>query len=760
MISRKVISALILIFLFTASSLSAQTFDYEKFPKLDFKTEHLKGDIRVTDQVTIEGDIEYTIRFQIGNVDSLILNAVKMQVEDVVFNERTTDFEVVDDQLVVFIDEEIERNDPATVRIRYIAEPVFGLHQNYLGTIYSSLLPLASRHWLPGIDHPSLSFTTDLSITHPSARQVISNGRVEGSEVAAVDEETTRFRSRYPVTSASLFFAIGEYDQIVVENSNYSVIVSSEMPGIDEQEAETLASEVIELLEFFTDYTGADYPYSTVQILLLNDLKWEVRNYAGGIILADLNLDLSDQVRYGVLGQWAGLLASAMQWSEPEAVQILKGYLANAAGMELNSDWEMPDTETLYNAFVINDLLKWRYYLDSNPELNSVIGITIDNLFRSSGVQYDWASFSRILYDETGQPFFDKPEFTRPETEAEPEYRYLASMEWEEGEEEVLIRFIAEGDAIDELVTVTAIEYSLNESRQRTLDFTGSEEEVVLSVSAGIDNLQLKIAERDDVILEQEKPFMFWIYQVQNDENPDNRSEAAVGLRQYTDNPDLQLALLDILNIETNPQVYAEIIRTLSFATAGASGTEQVFLERASENQPEVIQAAAATALSAYSGNQQAISRLRSLAQNSEYEEVRRRSLEALADITESSSYRNIVETLMLRENLLYEVPYMLNLLAEAGERESAVRFSDTFLSREFPYSVRLSVLDLVLEYDQSARSWENRLQNLLFDRDPRMRYHAADALGRISDEAREELKERILADEFDERVYRKISGK
>lgn len=759
MISRKVISLLTLLLLFTVSLLQAQDFDYEKYPKLDFKTEHLEGDIRVTDQAVIEGDISYTIRFRVGEVDSLVLHAVKMQVDDVLFNERTADFELVDDRLVIFIDEDVQRNDAATVTIRYSAEPKFGLHQNYLGSIYSSLLPITTRHWLPGLDHPSLSFTTDLSITHPSARQVITNGRIESSDVATVDEETTRFRSRYPVTSSSLFFAIGEFDQVVVENSNYSVIVSSEMPGVDEQKAEALAAEMIELLEFFTDFTGTDYPYSTIQLLLLNDLKWEIRNYAGGIVLADLNKDLFYQAKYGVLGQWAGLIASPKQWGEPEAIQLLKGYLANAAGLELVGDWDKPYAETIYNAFHVDGLEKWQHYLKSGTDLNTIVEIAGGDLFKSGGVQYDWASLSRVLYDMTGQPFFEKPQFKRPEREETPEYRYTATLEWEEGDSEVLIRFRADGDAVDELVSVTAVEHSLNEKRERSLDFTGSEEEVVLSVSPGIENLQLMITERDDIILEQEKPFMFWIYQVQNDEDAERRKEAAAGLRQYTENPDLQLALLDMLNIESNPRVYAEILNTLSYVTAGASGTDQIFLERASVNQPEVIQVSAAKALSVYSGNQQAISRLRSLAQNSEYKEVRRRSLKSLAEVTEPSSFRNIVETLMLRDNLLNEVPLMLNLLADAGESESAVRFSETFLSREFPVTVRLSVLELVLEHDQSSRNWENRLQNLLFDRDPRMRYNAAAAMSRISEDAREELKKSVLAGEFDERVYRKISG-
>ena len=757
--SGKLLFTLFLISLLCVPVLSAQIFDYDKFPKLDFKTEHLEGDLRVDDRVTIEGDIEYTIRFQIGNIDSLVLHAVKMTVEDVLFNDRTADFEVVDDQLVIFIDEEIQRNDVATVRIRYTAEPLFGIHQNYLGTVFTSLLPTSSRHWLPGIDHPSLSFTTDLSFIHPSARQVISNGGLENNEVAAVDEESTTFRNRFPVTPASLFLAIGEFENTVIENSNYTVIISSEVPGIDQDQAENLAAAAIELMEYFTDYTGADYPYSALRIVILNDLKWEVRNYAGGIVLADLDQNLEDQVKYGVIGQWAGLIASEMQWSEPEAVQILKGYLANAAGTELSGDWQKTVDESLYNAFHIADLDKWKYYLTSNPDLESVIEISLDRLFSGGGTHYDWTSFSRILYETTGQPFFDSPRFTLPEREVESEYRYFAQMDWDEVENEVVIRFTAEGDAVDELVTVNAIEYSLNERRERTLDFTGTEEEVVVSVTPGIENLQLKITERDDVSLDQEKPFMFWIYQVQNDNNPENRAEAAVGLRQYTDNPDLQLALLDMLNIETNPIVYAEMIRTLSFATAGASGTEQIFLERGTTNQPEVIQAASATALAAYSGNHQAISRLRGLAQNSEYEEVRRRSLAALADITEPSNYRNIVETLMLRDNLLQEVPYMLTLLAEAGEIESAVRFSETFLSREFPIEVRLAVLDLVLEHDQSARSWENRLENLLRDRDPRIRYRVADALGRVSAEVRNDLVKKILPEEFDERVYRKISG-
>ena len=76
----------------------------------------------------------------------------------------------------------------------------------------------------------------------------------------------------------------------------------------------------------------------------------------------------------------------------------------------------------------------------------------------------------------------------------------------------------------------------------------------------------------------------------------------------------------------------------------------------------------------------------------------------------------SIVESLIVRESVLQQVPVLLESLAEKGARQQAVQLSDTFLSAEFPYTVRVGALNVILNTDQSQEGWSNRLENLLTD--------------------------------------------
>src|SRR5690625_7383261 len=89
----------------------------------------------------------------------------------------------------------------------------------------------------------------------------------------------------------------------------------------------------------------------------------------------------------------------------------------------------------------------------------------------------------------------------------------------------------------------------------------------------------------NDILLTTEKPLMFCIYQLQNDSDPERRRQAAEALAEVEDNPDIQLALNDLLRTETDATVYAELLRALGRLTEGASGTDELFMQQAGRSE-------------------------------------------------------------------------------------------------------------------------------------------------------------------------------
>jgi HEAT repeat protein len=368
-----------------------------------------------------------------------------------------------------------------------------------------------------------------------------------------------------------------------------------------------------------------------------------------------------------------------------------------------------------------------------------------------------WNDLSEMIYHETGLAYFEG--FNPPGITFDPveELRYEAAINWNEAEQTVEIAFQALGKSVDELVSVRAVEKRFDGNREHTITFTGEEDRSVISVSPAIENIQLTVTTHEDIDLAVEKPFMFWIDQLRNDPDPEEREEAAEALAGFTDNPDLQLALNDLLDVESHPAVYAEILRSLSKLTAGDAGMEQRFLPYLSEDRNREVRMAAIESLANFDGNERVISQLRSIAINSEDPALKRKAIQTLSSITEAERYVQIVNSLVTREPLLDQVPLLLQTLADKGEEEAVVEIASTFTAQQFPYDVRIHALELLLQYDRSPENWNERMMGLFNDQHPHIRMRAAEALSYLTESERESITPTLLEDSYDERVRRAI---
>lgn len=735
----------------------AQQFDYPAYPIMDLTFTKLEATLEIDEQSQIKGDVLYSVQFNVGVSDSIQVDAERMAVEDVIVNERTMDYEFREGKLTIFLDEEFERGDNTSIRIVYTTDPVFGVLQNYSGTTFSSQLPLSTSHWLPLPDHPGISFTTDISVIHPSSRKLVMTGRRVSNEVISVDQEKTRYVSQYPVPATALFFAIGAFQTDTREINNTRYHIHVEQPNdveLDRYSLMGLADETVQQME---SSMGREYPMGDLHIVMMKDIVWENRTFGAGTVLADLSYSAEDQIKFGVAGQWAGGRLREMEWSEPEAIQLLMGFAASVLELESIDRNSMQEWDSHYMGISTDNIDRFRYTLETDQRLGRTLSESLSGIFEEAKFPLSWSDLSRIIYRTTGQPYFEKPRFTEPKTEEEQIYYYRVEIVHDEDENEVSIRFNATETAVDELVSVNVLEYTFNEVIERELTFTGANDEIVMSVPAGIENVVLEIEERDDIRLEVQKPFMLWVYQLRNGDTPDQRRKAARALREFSDNPDLQLALMDIIEMESDSGVYSEIVRTLSYVTDGASGTAQLFLDRTGSGKPKSVRIEAVRALGSYPGNDMVISRLQSLLRSAESANLREEAIHSLAAVTDFERFTTITESMIVQETVLDEVPLLLESLAAKGGEERSVQLAETFLSSEFPYHVRSRALTHILSLDQSQQGWERRIETLMTDRDPRVRYISVEGLQYLSSETREGIVTARLAEEFDERVHRAI---
>ena len=737
----------------------AQQHDYPSYPKTDFDIELLDGSIEISEQMQIRGDVSYFVRFNVGVTDSVHLDAERIQIEDVLVNDRTMDYEFSSNQLTIFLDEQFERGDTADIRLIYTAQPGFGLLKNYSGTIFTSQLPMSRSHWLPVLDHPGVIMSTDLTVTHPSSRTLVMTGSEVSNSVVSVDQEETRFRSQYPVPVTALFFAIGAFEENARTVNNIRYKIYDEQPNGDRPDTYQLQNVAAEAVQKMENITGVEYPHSDLHIVLMSDLVWENRTFGAGAVVADLSRSLENQIKYGIAGQWAGVMVREMEWNDPYAVQFLQGNFANELDITEPAERDsLQQWDDLYSAVSMENIERFRALADENQQIVSLLPDIFSSMFNVREHPVGWQDLARMIYRESGQPFFERPRIPEPAMAVEEGYSYNVSIDHQEADAEVNVRFRTSKEAVEELVSVNVKLFTFNEVKNSELTFTGASDEIVVTVPSNIENISLNVKNRNDIRLDVKKPFMFWIYQLRNGENAAERIEAAKALQNYTDNPDLQLALLDFIEMESEAKVKAEIIKTLSGVTDGASGTSDLFLDRTGSNQPMGVRIESLRALAAYDQNERVISSLRSLIRSTGKPDIRKEAIQSLAEVTDLDQFTNIAESMIVEESVLYQVPLFLEIMAQKGSQERVVRLSETFLSKEFPYEVRSRALQLILDYDRSQRGWEERIENLIDDPDPRIRYISTRGLEYLSDEKRAEIIDARIIEEFDERVCRRLS--
>lgn len=767
----KLIKYTILLFLLISITRTtlAQNGDYEKYPPIDIELLHLDGEIRIDSSGLIEGDVKYNARVQKHEIEMITLDAARLSIHSVSVNDEPVEHRFEDHKLIIELGSVAARGDELNFRIVYDTNPVFGVHQNDAGTIWTSQLPKSTKHWLPVIDHPRVEFTTDIRFTHPSGFTVAASGVRGQSELLNVDEETVTFTSNQKIPATALSWATGNFDQILSTADS-----DSGLDGVDFNTLLRFQNEADGNIHFYFESDGSEsgiqqaainayletknelginYPFQDLHIVVLDDDFWETKTYAAGIMYVYKNRGGAEkQVKRGILAQWIGVMVREEQWSDSDAIIALQAILMNRL---YNSELIAGENDYQYDIFSDEIFSRWQNHFDAEDTTAFMehTEYALNKILDNSQKILGWNELSDIIYNETGQPYFEGFTPAKIEAEEKDTVKYIATIDWEEGESTARIRFEADGDASDELITVTGREITFTDERSHEIIFSGRSEAVIINVSTGIENIKLSVDGRDDVQIREIKPFMFWLHQLRNSDDVSRRMDAATGIAQFPENPDLQLALNDVLQFESDPAVYAQIIRSMSQLTIGASGTEERFIQNTSANQHRSIQLAAVESLRHFENNQRVISRLRSIINQTEDSEIRRTAIKSLYDVSDTETFLNAVQTFVTRESVINEVPLMLNLLAEKGEAETAVDIASTFAAPEFSYTIRKGALGVMIENDQSPANWMNRLPGLLSDHDPRIRHQATGALAKLNSQQRNQVVSQRIDDEFDARV-------
>lgn len=734
------------------SQQNAAEWEYVSYPELPFVLDHVQMDLTVeSSEALIEGVGRYTITSRKPDLTEIVFNSADMEIQGVTFDGDETEFRISSDSLIIQLPDTLQRGSTLEMVITWASSSPYGILKDVYGNMWTSLNPKARYHWLPVPDHPEVATTIDASFTIPADRELVFNGTLAGDELISTDEKVLEWSSNVPVSVTGLSFAMGDFVRSNARSGVKGVSFYASENSLMPEVRDGLLSIAVSSMKEYENKLSFEFPYESLNIVVLPDNHWEEIQTGGGIIYLYQNLgSLATQLRRGIVEQWFGNYHRYLN-APDNKYEFLKVMMAGTS-----------NTQQLKNPDELQSIYRWNLWEKGFDALEDVF---LKNIIRESlpelvqqykGVT-DWNEYADFWYDESGFFWEVLPEFDIPESRPEEEYVYRVEYLYDEMSSALTLVFEAKGDPIESLVNVDVTEFGFTDTSRTEITFTGALDSVKVETSSGMDYLTLKPSYGSDLDIrfEEEKPFMFWIRQLR-DPSSENRIQAAKALQDFTENPDLQLAIRDVLQDEVDAKVRAALLETLSVLTKDASGTEETFLGNLnSENLS--IKLSGLRALANYPKNENVAYQVRNTLLRTDRDTVFNVALETYQQIAAVDDLLSAAERLGQNESGDKKAIRILKATAPEDTTNKSMTMADRYALGEYPYSIRKQALVLLIDYEENEDYWQQTLEILQEDRDPRIRNISLDAVKHLSESDKAELLEDRRKEELDPRVLNKI---
>jgi HEAT repeat protein len=470
----------------------------------------------------------------------------------------------------------------------------------------------------------------------------------------------------------------------------------------------------------------------------------------------------------GIIAQWFGVYQRENQWEQGDAITLYQAMVHRQLSDSLGSmkSYAMPDMPaSIYDRFGVNTwngwLAGWEKWEDK--AIRTIISDSRNSILKELPAVISWEDYAKYWYRQSGQPLFNIPtvnfgteDTTASTTVPSDSVAYNVFYTLNEAEGQLKLTFEATHGEFKDLTTLKAYEIYPNEGDTSEVTFTGHRDSVMLQVDPMISTLRLETSDIPDLHLNEYKPAPFLIYEIQNDSTTTQRANAARKLGYHADNPDLQLAIQDFMENESDTEVRAALLHSLADITNGATGTEQIFLE-ALDSKYTSIRNAALMALQNYQGNPTVRDRAQKLALNADDFTFFRKATQVYSTLASADEFRNFAESVTNQDTTGHKSIFVIQQLANMGEVEEAVAKAELFTGDEYRYNIRSMALRILIQHDHTPADWLNRAKELMDTSDPRIRFLVVQGLGRNLDQQVTNYLKEYLQDEYDARVYRKI---
>lgn len=726
--------------------------DYEKYPGVPYILNNTELNIELSPDVPeLQGEVLYLLESRIPDLHSVTFHAGRISVSQITSEGSDLDFSVSGDSLFIQFRDTLDVGDKTEFRISWSAASVYGFNRDYMGNTWSSLNPKAVRHWIPLPDHPVIESTVDASFTIPAGKEVVFNGQRVSDEVQSADTKTIRWTSGNPVPFTGLSFATGSF--VIEEALSGITKVSLFTPEgmLMEEVREGLLRNAVNELKNAESALSFEYPYESLNIVILPEHTWEEVHAGSGIVYLYQDLgSLALQLKRGIASQWIG---NYLRFRTAEDALVKSEFLKTRL---LMNDKKL----LLQNPGLLKSIAGWNAavtYADSAAEnfyLNT-IDRNLANTVRSEKGMLNWEDFASGWYNQTGVYWENLP-FETVQQPEEPNRTVTDTITVHTGFDEmssVLTVYFESGTStVDSLINIDARVYAFDDTTSSGFTFTGARDTSRTELPQTTEYIVFDQPQDEGIYLKVGKLPLSFLLNMLRSESAEHRILGSRGLQYHSENPDLQLALRDILSSENDPDVKAEIYRTLAVITNGATGTEQTFIQLVNSSETPV-RLAALEALRNYTNNEEVSYALETAVMNADNDEVFAEALETYSRVSSDSLMVALSEKLSRREADASRQISVLEKSLVSDNSGATMQIADALTASEYPYQIRRKALQLLIRHDSSEAYWSAKISQLSNDTDPRIRRDVLGGLVHLTAAEKNTVISTVLSEEDDPRV-------
>lgn len=736
--------------------LSSLGYDYSKHPYQPFDYEHL--DLNLTldpEHALVSGLATYTMTARFDKMTQVILQASELAVSGVSVDGGDADFNVSNDSLIIYLPDTAAVGTEFELEVAWQSTSAFGLFRDHTFNFWSSSNPLSHNHWFPVFDHPRNELTFDAYFNIPYETEIMFNGDLVGSEMESATKKQVHYRSTVDVPVTGLGFAVGDMVISEVTSGLTKVRLFSSETGYTDEQRASILREAANIKKEVENYLSFEYPWQSLNIVVLPDNYWELKNYGTGTIFLFENMgSLSSQLKRGVYAQWFGEYQRQEQFFDESGNM---DFMRTALHFAINDEPAVIDYSDSLNTVMIWN--QWQgSFQNSDRKFREIVKNSLPDIARSLKGVISFNDYAEVWYQETGIPYFDlpSPENGIGSSEKDEEVSYSVDAIYDEFDSQLSLVFKNLSGSHEPLYSLQMKAFGFEDTTLNEVLFTGDVDTVTFSLSPSVEYISLYTATYETESLEfGEFPLYFLLNQIRSSE-PEQRILAAQLLDQYGENPDLQLALNDALSSEQDPEVRSAILATLSRITAGDTGTEQNFISGLNSPEESLV-LSSLEALRSYPENDMVKNAVRNKVIRNNSDQEFEKALDVYADISGSEEILSLAKRLQRVDSTGTRVLKTISTTIAEDSTGQALEMTDAYLGMAFPYSTRNSALELLLAYDKDEAAWSERLDILRKDRDPRIRFQAISGVKYLPAGEALLLLNSLETNEFDLRVLFKV---